>query len=95
MSKPRCSIVLGKSKKATCLPFLRHPAYRGHELDIGFCTERENLSSRWKEKTSSKRHCKRESIEAWHGGGTSRSSDEVPVTGTEQRGRIVQLYIIK
>ena len=89
MSKPRSSIVLGTSSKGTCSLLLRHTAYRGHEPSIGVCTERENLSSRWKEKTSSKRHYKRESIEAWHGGRTSRSSGEVPVMGMERRGCII------
>jgi len=90
MSKPRSSIVLGTSNKATCLLLLRHTAYRGHESGTGVCTERENLSLRCQEKTSSKRHYKRESIEAQHGGRTSRSSDEVPVMGMERRGCIIE-----
>lgn len=33
-----------------------------------------------------------ESTEAWHGGGTSRSSEEVSVMEMEPRGCIVQLF---
>jgi len=47
MSKPECNIVSGKSKKITCLPLLRHPAYRWHDLNTGIYTERENLSLQW------------------------------------------------
>jgi len=46
MSKPRFNIVLGTSSKAICLPLLRHPTYRRHELGMGFYMERENLSLR-------------------------------------------------
>ncbi len=92
MSKPKSSIVIGISSKATCLLLLWHPAYRYREFITGVCMERENLSSRWQEKTSSNRHCKRESIEAWHGGGTSRSSEEASVMGVERRGSIIQLF---
>ncbi len=90
MSKPKSSIIFGTSSKDTCLLLLRHTAYRGHEPSIGICMERENLSSRCQEKTSSKRHYKRESIEACHGGRTSRSSVEVPVMGMERRGCIIE-----
>lgn len=89
MSKPRCSNVLGTSSKETCLLLLWHTAYRGHEPSIGVCMEGENLSTRCKEKTSSKRHYKGESIEACHGGRTTRISAEAPVMGVERRGCII------
>lgn len=91
MSKLRSSIILRKSSKVTCLPLLWHPAYRQRELITGDCAERENLSSRCEEKTSSKRHYKRESIDACHGGGTSRSSAEASVMEVERRGSIIWL----
>src|SRR5680860_681984 len=91
MSKPRSSIVIGISSKDTCLLLLWHPAYRQREFITGVRTERKNLSSRCQEKTSSKSNCKRESIEAWHGGGTFRSSVEASVMGVERRGSIIQL----
>jgi hypothetical protein len=31
------------SLRGTCLLLRRQPVYRRHELDTGFCTERENL----------------------------------------------------
>lgn len=100
MSKPKSSINLGTIKEETCLPALRHPAYRWHELITGVCTESrikfgtgsENLSSRYEGKTSSNGDCKRESTDAWHGGGTSRSSEEVSVMGVARRGCIVRLF---
>jgi hypothetical protein len=103
MSKPKSSSVIGKSSKVTCLravlPFGRqacllllwHPAYRQREFITGVRTERKNLSSRWQEKTSSNSNYKRESIDAWHGGGTSRSSEEASVMGVERRGSIIKL----
>lgn len=72
MSELKSSIIFRISRDGACLQALRHPVYRRRDLVAGICAERENLSSRCKEKTSSKRHCKRESIEVWHGGGTSR-----------------------
>lgn len=90
MSEPMSSIVIGISMGGTCLLPMRHPAHRRHELGTGFCLEQENLSSRCKGKTSSSRYCKRESTEAWHGGGTPRSSEEVPVMGMERRGCIIR-----
>ncbi len=41
-------------------------------------------------KTSSNGDCKRESTDAWHGVGTSRSSEEAAVVAAEQRGSIVR-----
>jgi RNA-directed DNA polymerase len=90
MSKPKSSINLGTIKEETCLPALGHPAYRRRELITGVYTEREKLSSRCEGKTSSNRDCKRESADAWHGGGTSRSSEEAAVMAAEQRGSIVR-----
>jgi len=89
MSKPKSSSIFGTSSKVTCLPIQWHTAYRGHESGTGVGMERENLSLRCQEKTSSKRHYKRESIEAQHGGRTVRSSYEAPVMGVEQRDCII------
>ncbi|WPU92979.1 hypothetical protein SNE25_15330 [Mucilaginibacter sabulilitoris] len=44
MSKPGNSSDPGTSKAGTCLLALRHPVYKWHELNTGFCMERENLS---------------------------------------------------
>ena len=89
MSKPRYNIAFGISKKVTCLLFLRHPAYRWHELNTGFYMERENLSTGCKGKISSWCTSKIERTEASHGGGTSRSSEEVLVMRMERRGCII------
>ena len=91
MSKLKSSSIFRISGKATCLLLLRHPAYRQRDLITGVSTERKNLSSRCEEKTSSKSNYKRESIEACHGGGTSRISVEAPVMGVERRGSITWL----
>jgi len=81
-------------KQENNLPmFLRHPAYRRHELTTGFCKEQVKLSSRCKEKTSSRCTGKRESIDAWHGGRVARISNEVAVMAMERRGHITQLPI--
>lgn len=93
MSELKSSSVFRKSRDGACIQALRHPVYRRRDLVTGVCAERENLSSRWKEKTSSKRHCKRESIEAWHGGGTSRSSVEALVMSVERRGSVIGLSL--
>lgn len=71
MSKPRYSSVFGISNKVTCLLLLRHPAYRQRELNTGVYMERENQSLQCQEKTSSKRHCKKESIDEQHWAETS------------------------
>lgn len=71
----------------------RHPAYRWHELTTGFCKERVKLSSRCKEKSSSRCTGKKESIDARHGGRLVRSSDEVAVMAMERRSQIIQLPI--
>ena len=89
MSKLKSSINFGISKEVTCLPVLWHPAYRRRELITGVCMERENLSSRCEGKSPSNGDCKGESTDAWHGGGTSRSSEEVAVMAVERRGSIV------
>lgn len=89
MSEPVSSIVTGISMEGTCLLSMRHPAYRRREPNGGVCMERENLSSRCEGKTSSSVHCKRESTDGRHGGGTPRISEEVPVMGMERRGRII------
>lgn len=89
MSEPMSTIVIGISMEGTCLLSMRHPAYRRHEPSTGFCSEQENLSRRCEGKTPSGGHRKGESTDAPHGGGTPRSSDEVPVMGMERRGRII------
>lgn len=90
MSEPMSSSTIGKSMEGSCLLTMRHPEYRWHELNTGVCLEQENLSSRCKGKTSSSGHCKRESTDAWHGGGTLRSSEEGSVMELERRGRIIK-----
>ena len=93
MSKLKSSIIFKKSVAGACLLAMRHPVYRRRDLITGDCAERENLSSRWEEKISSKRHCERESIEAWHGDGTSRSSEEALVMSVERRGSVIGLSL--
>ena len=44
LSKPGAQDSPGISLRATCLLLRRRPVYRRHELDTGFCTERENLT---------------------------------------------------
>lgn len=95
MSKPISNIAVGISRKATCLLFLRHPAYRRRESIIGIYMERENLSPRWQEKTSSSGHYKTERIDpdsCRDGGGMSRSSEEASVMQAERRGHVVWFY---
>ncbi|WP_090632642.1 hypothetical protein, partial [Parapedobacter indicus] len=89
MSEPMSSIIIGISMEGTCLLSMRHPAYRRRDPMGGVCMERENLSWRCEGKTPSGGHRKGESTDALHGGGTLRSSDEVPVMGMERRGRII------
>ncbi|WP_262248436.1 endo-1,4-beta-xylanase [Parapedobacter soli] len=89
MSEPMSSGTTGISMEGTCVLSMRHPAYRRHELNTGLCSEQENLSWRWQGKTPSGGHRKGESTDASHGGGTLRSSEEVPVMGMERRGRII------
>lgn len=67
----------------------RHPAYRQHERNTGFRTERGNLSSRCQGSGAEQRHCKRLSTDARHRGRWPRSSEEVPVMGMERRGSVV------
>src|SRR5688572_19596155 len=93
MSKLKSSIIFKKSIAGACLLAMRHPVYRRRDLITGDCAERENLSSRWKEKISSKRHCERERIDAWHRGGTSRSSVEALVMSVERRGGVIGLIL--
>ena len=76
MSKPGSSINPGISSKVTCLLLLRHSAYRQRELNTGIYVEQENQSLSCQEKTSSRGHCKRESIDGQHWGGSSRISDD-------------------
>ena len=67
----------------------RHPAYRQHERNTGFYTERGNLSSRCEGSGVKHRNCKRLSTDARHRGRWSRSSDEASVMGVERRGPAV------
>jgi len=90
MSEPMSNSSIGIGMEGTCLLSMRHPTYRRHELNTGFSSEQENLSLRCEGKTSSSGHCKGESTDARHGGGTLRSSDEVPVMGMERRERIIR-----
>jgi hypothetical protein len=41
-----------------------------------------------------RRHCKKESTDAWHGGGNFRSSDEVLVMRMERREVVIQFLIM-
>ena len=66
-----------------------HPAYRQHERNTGFCTERGNLSSRCQGSGAEQRHCERLSTDAGHRGRWPRSSEEASVMGVEQRGPVV------
>jgi hypothetical protein len=93
MSKPGNSSGPGTSKVGTYLLALRHLVYRWHELNTGFCTERENLSPLYKGKTSSRCTGKRKSTDGLHGSGTSRTSEEIPVMRMERRGCINRLSI--
>jgi hypothetical protein len=43
LSKLEASLSSRISLRATCLLLRRQPVYRRHELDTGFCAERENL----------------------------------------------------
>ena len=82
------------SPEGACLLSGRRPAERWHELDPGFCAERGNLPRRvgvLRENLKWRTH-KRKSTDAEHGGGLTRSSDEVSVMGMERRGCIVRLY---
>lgn len=91
VSKLKSSINFGISEEVTCLSVLWHLADWWRELITGVCMERENLSSRCERKSPSNGDCKGESTDAWHGGGTSRSSEEVAVMAVERRGSIVGL----
>ena len=63
----------------------RPPVLRRRELMLGCCKERGNLSSRCEGRSSSREPVKSQSTNAGHGGGSVRSSVEVPVMGMEQR----------
>jgi hypothetical protein len=62
------------------------------DLIVGFCGERENLSPRCKGRHASGYSRKRQSTDARHRGGASRSSVECPVMGQERRGCLIQSY---
>ena len=76
MSKLKYSNTLRRMGRTTCLLSPWHPAYRQRELHTGDQTELVNLSGRWEEKIPSGRTRKEESIDASHGGGATRSSDD-------------------
>lgn len=76
MSKVKSSIALLSAGRTTCLPSLWHPAYRQHDLYTGIQTELVNLSERCQEKSPSSRPCKEESIDAYHRGGATHSSED-------------------
>jgi hypothetical protein len=76
MSKVKYSITLLSAGRTTCLPSLRHPAYRQRELYTGIQTELVNLSERCQERSPSGRTRKDESIDAFHGGRATRSSED-------------------
>lgn len=64
---------------------LRHPAYRQRDHNTGVCVEQENQSLQCQEKTSSKRHYEKESIDVRHWGGNFHSSNEALVMRVEVR----------
>jgi hypothetical protein len=72
----------------------RHPAYRQHERNAGFRTERGNLSSRCQGSGAEQRHCERLSTDAGHRGRWPRSSEEAPVMGVERRGSVVGVDLL-
>src|ERR1700754_1937049 len=92
MSKLKYSITLRRMGRATCLLSPWHPAYRQHELYTGIQTELGNLSERCEEKRSSGRTRESESIDAFHGGRATRSTNEVAVIAMEGRGGIIRCY---
>lgn len=63
---------------------IRRKAWR--DLTTGAYGERENLSPRCQGRCASGYDRKRQSTEAGHRGGASRSSGECPVMGQERRG---------
>ena len=62
------------------------------DLIVGFCEERENLSPRCKGRHASGYSRERQSTDARHRGGASRSSDECLVMGQERRGCLIQSF---
>ncbi len=72
----------------------RHPAYRQHERNTGFRTERGNLSSRCQGSSAEQRHCECLSTDAGHRGRWPRSSEEAPVMGVERRGSVVGVDLL-
>ena len=67
------------SPSETCLRLGRQPVYRRHELCMGFSMERGNLSQDIGVRRVSGRRS-----------GATRGSDEAPVMGVEQRGRVIR-----
>ena len=62
------------------------------DLVVGFCGERENLSPRCKGRHASGYSRERQSTDARHRGGASRSSGECLVMGQERRGCLIQSF---
>ena len=60
----------------------------------GCCGERGNLSSRCEGRSSSREPVESQSTDAGHGGGSVRSSVEVPVMGMERRGRHIPSFLM-
>jgi hypothetical protein len=93
------------SQGAACMWPWRCPAYRWRELVAGASREQENLSSRYgrpvemgdvspwssRGRTASGDHRERQSTDARHRDGTTRSSDEGLVMRLERRGRAGQV----
>ncbi len=86
MSKSESTEYSEISLRGTCLLLKRRPAYRWHDLNLGFFMERGNLMCDAKRKPYKRKNVKGESIDAYIRGGSSRSSGEDPVTGLERRG---------
>jgi hypothetical protein len=77
MSKPGAHPGSGISSEDVLILTERHPAYRQREARLGSCTERENLASDAKGKSTSGSNREAESTDALERGGLPRSGDEV------------------
>ena len=79
------------SSEGTCVPAERQPVFRRHEPITGFDMERGNLRRNEKGNPQVAPTRMRENTDVRLRGGAARSSGEVPVTGVERRGCVIQL----
>ena len=89
MSKPGADPSSGISSEDVLIPTERHPACRQREARPGSYTERENLASDAKGKSTSGSNREAESTDAPERGGLPRSSDEGSVMVLKRRGRVI------